>query len=267
MEPKCKLGKGLHLSRVVIGDGLLGNGSMVNRTALVSERFSMLIDAKQLTDEGAVAAIIATLDNSSFTEGFSYRELGLMGVDPDTSQEGLYLYDNAGEECEFLDTRANGAIIYERLKLLIKMQETGNISLPPSARMSSGSTAAPTHIWNLLSDSVTTEPQPRDELIIFLSEFLSERKSFVGTATELAEALEKRSEETLVPAALTKRLIRCRDELAARGIKFETHRTRDRRELRLALVGDGSDGNDGKPDTGSVPNLLSQPSHLSRDDA
>ena len=123
-----------------------------------------------------------------------------------------------------------------------------------------------THVWKLLSDSVTTEPQPQDELIIFLSEFLSERKSFTGTATELAEALEKRSGE-LVPAALTKRLIRCRDELTARGITFETHRTRDHRELRLALVGDGSDGNDGKTDTGPVPNLLSQPSHLSREDA
>jgi len=132
LDAKCKLGKGLHLSRVVIGDGLLGNGSMVNRTALVSERFSMLIDAKQLTDGGAVAAIIATLDNSSFTVGFSYRELGLMGVDPDTSQEGLYLYDNAGEECEFLDTRANGAVIYERLKLLIKTQETDNITFNAS---------------------------------------------------------------------------------------------------------------------------------------
>jgi hypothetical protein len=93
-----------------------------------------------------------------------------------------------------------------------------------------------THIWNLLSDSVTTEPKPRDELIIFLSEFLSERKSFAGTATELAEALEKRSGEPLVPAALAKRLIRCRDELAAHGITFETHRTRDRRELRLRIL-------------------------------
>ena len=37
-------------------------------------------------------------------------------------------------------------------------------------------------------------------------------------------------------AALTKRLIRCRDELAARGIMFETHRTRDRRELRLRIL-------------------------------
>lgn len=132
LDAKCKLGKGLHLSRVVIGDGLLGNGSMVNRTALVNEKFSMLIDAKQLTDEGAVAAIIATLDNSSFSEGFPYRELGLMGVDPDTSQEGLYLYDNAGEECEYLDTRANGAVIYERLKLLIKTQETDSITFDAS---------------------------------------------------------------------------------------------------------------------------------------
>ena len=124
-----------------------------------------------------------------------------------------------------------------------------------------------THVWNLLSDSVTAEPQPQDKLIIFLSEFLSERKSFTGTATELAEGLEKQSGEPLVPAALTKRLIRCRNELATRGIKFETHRTRDRRELRLVLVGDGSDGNDGKNDTGPVPNLPSQLSHLSREDA
>jgi hypothetical protein len=93
-----------------------------------------------------------------------------------------------------------------------------------------------THVWSLLSDSVTTEPQPPDELIIYLSEFLSERKSFTGTATELAEVLEKRSGEPLVPATLTKRLIRCRDELAARGITFETHRTRDRRELRLSCA-------------------------------
>ena len=46
--------------------------------------------------------------------------------------------------------------------------------------------------------------------------------------------MEIRSGKPLVPAALTKRLIRCRDELAARGITFETHRTRDRRELRLS---------------------------------
>lgn len=123
------------------------------------------------------------------------------------------------------------------------------------------------YIWNLLSDSVTKEPEPKDELIILLSAFLSESKSFTGTATELAEALEKQNGEPLIPAALSKRLIRCRDELAACGITFETHRTRDRRELRLTLAGDGSDRNNGKNNTGPVPNLPSQPSHLSREGA
>ena len=28
-----------------------------------------------------------------------------------------------------------------------------------------------THVWNLLSDSVTTEPRPQDKLTIFLSEY------------------------------------------------------------------------------------------------
>lgn len=120
------------------------------------------------------------------------------------------------------------------------------------------------HIWRLISDSVTTKPEPKDVLTIFLSEFLSERKSFVGTATDLAKELKKQTGEAFIPSTLTKRLIRCQDELTACGITFETHRTRDRRELRLTHIGDGSDGNDGKNDTGPVSNLLSQPSQLSR---
>ena len=120
-----------------------------------------------------------------------------------------------------------------------------------------------THIWKLISDSVTAEPVPADSIISVLSAFLAERRSFVGTATELAEALQECSEESIAPAALTKRLIRNREELDRRGISYESSRTRDRRELRLSLTHDGSDENDGKIETVSVPNLpsqLSQPS-------
>ena len=132
LNAKSTQGKGLHLSRVAIGDGLLGNGSMTNRTALVSEKLSMLIDAIQLTDAATVSAVIATLDNGNISAGFNFRELAIMGTDPDTSQEGVYLYDNAGEECEYLDTQANGVIIYERLKLLINTEATDNITFEAS---------------------------------------------------------------------------------------------------------------------------------------
>lgn len=120
-----------------------------------------------------------------------------------------------------------------------------------------------THIWKLLTDSVTLEPESRDEIIFSLSAFLKEQLTFSGTATELAAALESYHGGKLLPNVLMKHLIRHREELQRQGISFENSRTRDRREIRLSFTRDESDGNDGKNDTASVSNLLSQPSQPS----
>ena len=117
-----------------------------------------------------------------------------------------------------------------------------------------------THVWNLLSDSVTAGPEPVDRIIFSLSEFLNEHLSFLGTATELAEAMGPYCAEKLLPNVLMKHLIRRQEELTQCGILFESRRTRSRREIHLSLSGDGNDGNDGKTDTGAVSDLLSQPS-------
>lgn len=132
IEAKRHQGKGIHFTRVAIGDGLLGNGSMINRTELVSEKHSMKIDGILTTDDAKQSAVVVTLDNSKFTEGFPYRELALMAQDPDTEEEGVYLYDNAGQECEYLDTQKNGVVIYERLKLLIRVEQTENVTFEAS---------------------------------------------------------------------------------------------------------------------------------------
>ena len=76
--------------------------------------------------------MVVTLDNSQFEEGFPYRELALLAQDPDTQEEGVYLYDNAGQECEYLDTQAGGVVIYERLKLLIRVEQTEQITFVAS---------------------------------------------------------------------------------------------------------------------------------------
>lgn len=132
IEAKVHQGKSLHFTRVAIGDGLLGTGSMINRTALVSEKYSMKIDSIIATADATQSAVVATLDNSAFTEGFYYRELALFARDPDSGQEGVYLYDNAGQECEFLDTQANGTTIYERIKLIIRVEQTNQITFEAS---------------------------------------------------------------------------------------------------------------------------------------
>ena len=132
LETKWKQGKGVHFTRIALGDGLLGNGSMINRTSLVSERLSLQIDGIVASDDATQAAVVATLNNRDITEGFPYRELALMAKDPDTGREGTYLYDNAGQECEYLDTQANGVLIYERLKMLIRVEQAETISFEAS---------------------------------------------------------------------------------------------------------------------------------------
>lgn len=122
------------------------------------------------------------------------------------------------------------------------------------------------HIWNLLSDSITDEPQPSDEIIIHLSAVMVSLLAFTGTATELVVEIEKVCGATVLPNVLIKKMIRNQAELADRGITFETKRTHDRKEISIRYERDGCVGNDGKTDTASVSNLSTHPSQPTQED-
>ena len=120
-----------------------------------------------------------------------------------------------------------------------------------------------THVWNLVSGGESTE-EKQDGVLLSLSAFLSERREFTDTATELAEALEPYCREKMRPNVLMKHLLRRQEKLSRMGIALQSRRTRDRRELTLTHTCDGNDGSDGKNDAEPVPDLLSQPSQLSQ---
>lgn len=123
-----------------------------------------------------------------------------------------------------------------------------------------------THIWTLLSDSITDEPQPIDEIVIHLSAVMESLNSFSGTATELSGEVEKLCGTVIRPNVLIKKMIRNQVELAERGITFEMKRTHDRKEINLRYECVECVGNDGKTDTVSVSNLSSQPSQPTQED-
>jgi hypothetical protein len=123
-----------------------------------------------------------------------------------------------------------------------------------------------THIWCLVSDSITDEPQPRDEIIIHLSDVMESLFSFSGTATELASEVEKVCGTIIRPNILIKKMIRNQAELGERGITFEMKRTHDRKEISLRYERVDCVGNDGKTDTASVSNLSTQPSQPTQED-
>lgn len=125
---KAQQGKPLRFTRVGIGDGLLGSGSMVNRAGLISERLSLLIDAVQLTNSSTEAAVIVTLKNDGLAEGFYFREIALFAEDPDTHQELIYLYDNAGTDGEYIPDGKSGMRVAEHLKLMLALDSVNNVT-------------------------------------------------------------------------------------------------------------------------------------------
>ena len=130
---KAQQGKQLRFSRIAVGDGLLGNGeSMVNRSVLKSERASFLIDHVQVSTSSSAAEILTTMRNDNLTEGFYFRELGICAIDPDTQDELLCFYDNAGEDGEYIPAASENVQVVERLKMLIKLENTPNVSFVAS---------------------------------------------------------------------------------------------------------------------------------------
>lgn len=118
-----------------------------------------------------------------------------------------------------------------------------------------------THVWNLVSDN--SKQKTTDRVIQSVYDFLSSRKQFAGSATELANEIETTTGEKILPQVLSKKLSRYVSQLSELKIIFSHSRKRDKRILTLKYC-DGSDGNDGKNDTVSVSDLLSQLSQPSR---
>jgi hypothetical protein len=128
---KAQQGKTLQFTRVGIGDGNIGSGSLVNRTALIDQKLSLFIDTIQLASE-TESAIITTLKNENLAEGFYFREIGIFAKDPDTQQEKLYLYDNAGTDGEYIPDNQSGVSVNERLKFLLLLENVATVSFVPS---------------------------------------------------------------------------------------------------------------------------------------
>jgi len=128
---KAQQGKTLQFTRVAIGDGLIGSGSLVNRSALISEKKSMLIDSILVVNLTELAVVVS-LSNTDIAESFYFNEIGLFAKDPDTLQEKLYLYDNTIENGEPLPTAASGTIVNERLKLLIAVDNVASVTFNAS---------------------------------------------------------------------------------------------------------------------------------------
>lgn len=104
------------------------------------------------------------------------------------------------------------------------------------------------HRW--ISDETFSEKDNKNKFFIEkIFNFISERKKFVGTATELANLIAPQFETEIFPNRLTRDLVQNAYELESYGIKFSSERSHGARRIKLEILpsGDGSDSKNTPP--------------------
>lgn len=116
LQAKAQTGQLLKFTRVALGDGDFA-GAPDALVALVAEKQSLSIRDQVTPGDGtSILNVIAT--NKGVAAGFYTREIGTFAQDPDTGEEILYSYSNAGAQADFLPG-AGGAVTWEGLFDLI----------------------------------------------------------------------------------------------------------------------------------------------------
>lgn len=113
-----------------------------------------------------------------------------------------------------------------------------------------------THIWELVSDSVTQPGKFMDNTISLLCEFMKTEKEFIGSSTELLEKLKPLGVTNLIPNTLSKKLVQNKSELEDMGVLFAAKRTNGKRIIELACCSDDSAESDDRNRMGASPEIV-----------
>lgn len=122
---KAQGGQQLNFSKFVVGDGELGSQAIQRLTNLINPKMNLNISKINVKTDKVVVGTFLT--NSDLEEGFYFRELGLYANDPDTQEEILYMYANAGKTAEYIDSKEEN-IIEEYLDINIVVSNARNVT-------------------------------------------------------------------------------------------------------------------------------------------
>lgn len=182
---KTQQGKTLHFTRIALGDGEIGSGSMLTRKTLISEKLSVLIDAVRLSDTSA--SIVAQVSNDTLIEGFYFREKGVYCQDPDTQEEGLFIYDNCREEGEYINDKDSAHKVSFYLRERLTFSQTPQITFDASGN--------PIYV---LYDDFTAQNSANNTRFTAIEESVSEHEADI---TQLQN--DKSSKSITAPVTLT----------------------------------------------------------------
>lgn len=125
LQSKTIEGKMLKFTGIRLGDGNL-TGDIEKLTDLVNTKIFLDIASCKINKTGE-AIISFTISNQNVTVGFYMREIGLYAEDPDTGNQVLYAYANAGTEAEYIPNYTATDIINKKVDLILAFENNSNV--------------------------------------------------------------------------------------------------------------------------------------------
>lgn len=126
---KGLIGKEIHFTKVALGDGAFDYDveSVFDLEGLRNWRMDLPLTAKEIRGDGTVY-VEAFLSNAEVAEGFACREHGLFALDPDSGDEILYAYRNAGNDYDFIPANTGPAHKNIYLEYIAEIQDAENVT-------------------------------------------------------------------------------------------------------------------------------------------
>ena len=121
---KAQLGNKLEFTHVLIGDGKY-TGSYREITSLKNQLFK--IPVSNVKVDGNSCVIEIDISNLELEEGYYLREIGILVKQ--NNKDTLYVYDNAGDDAEFISKGGEAATIEKRLRFQLQISNAEEIIL------------------------------------------------------------------------------------------------------------------------------------------
>lgn len=89
------------------------------------------------------------------------------------------------------------------------------------------------NVWEMVTDSFTQPLLLEERVVFLLSEFLRDRKSWVGTPTELSQQIDPVGAEGLTPKSVSRKILQSVATLQEQGITTTIRRSNGKRLIEL----------------------------------
>ena len=126
---KALVGKRIKFTRAYAGEGFLPEGQDISEmTDLIAPIHEMGISGMDIPPLIGTAKISVVMSNKDVPRGFFVREIGLFAEDPDTHEEVLYSYCNAGDKADYMAGYGGADAIYYQVDFTAVVDQAKDVT-------------------------------------------------------------------------------------------------------------------------------------------